>query len=219
MRWTGALLVFAACNSGGNAMVDGGADAPTDGQREPGVVVRWTPSARLPGPVITNVSVSNATFSVNLFEVVSPQGHDELERFDLEWSDDKQPTISSLPDAPPGDYQVVKVKLDSVELRGTWTNNGDQVKYRIETKFPFFTKQLPLAKTLDAGGSLPLSVGFDVGAALAAVNFALLAPHGGGGGGDDDDQGEDEDDVELEDGDPQMVTFRTAMFAGISLGD
>lgn len=215
MRWIGALFVIAACHSGGDAMIDGTVEPP-DAKADPGVHVRWMPTTALPGAAFEDdmqvVAVSQAVFGVALLEVVSPQGSTKLERFDLEWSAGKQPAGSGMPDATPGDYQIVKVKLDSVELRGTWFKKATNktLSYRIETRMPFFTRQLTFAaKLLEAGGSLPLAIDLDVASALKNVPFESLRAHGG------DDDGE----IELEDRDPQMNGFRMAMFNAIGFGD
>lgn len=228
MRWIGTLVVLAACHDGGSAMVDGPAGPPDTSAATPGVFVSWNAQPGVPGAITVGaaqIMITTAELGVGLFELVSPQGDVQSTRFELTWEDGGMPAQTVFRDAPPGEYQLAKLKLDgsshAVKLRGTWTLGAVTKTFKIETKNPFLTKQMAFSRTLEAGGQLPLGVQFDLTPALSVVDFASLPVRHGPGGGGDDDQGEDEDDdLQLQDDNPlQMQKFRTALFTGIQLAN
>jgi hypothetical protein len=220
MRWIGTLVVLAACHDGGGAMVDGPAGTPDTSAATPGVFVSW--NAQVPGTIAVStaqIRVATAELSIGLFELVSPQGDVQSQRFDLAWQDGAAPDQTVFHDAPPGEYQLAKLKLDgsdhAVEIRGTWTVAGVSKTFKIETKAPFPTKQIPFSRTLEAGGQLPIGVQLDLTPALSVVDFAALPVRRAS----NNDQGED-DDLRLEDDNPvQMMKFRAGLLAGIQLAN
>jgi hypothetical protein len=221
MRWIGTLLLIAACQGGGNATIDGSVGPADTSGTAPGLYVTWHAVPAVPGPVTSEVAVTEATFNVDLFEVIGDAGGDTVRRrYPLAWTAAAMPPQEVFHDALPGQYGSVSITFGGAEraytITGTWTHAGETKTFRIEDRVPLKI-MIPIAKALAAGDATTIEIDVGLAAALGAINFGMLDDHGthgpGGGGGGDGDE-----DLKLETGDPQMMGFRGRLQAAFAVG-
>src|SRR5512144_1663747 len=130
MRWTGVMLVFAGCNFSSTTRHDAPGEAGHDAQRGLGMFVDCNASPTLPGPLSDKMSVSDATFQLDHFQIVADAGSVTRSKYLLAW-DGAPPPQEAFPDAAPGVYS--KITLDMMggsfgdyayRIDGTWRDNG-----------------------------------------------------------------------------------------------
>src|SRR5262249_3061889 len=144
MRFLGALMVFAACHIGGGEPMtpDGASDGSrgSDGGDQPGLgmFVAWHANPHLPGVVSDKITVSDATFQLDHFQVIGDAGVDARtthSRYFLTWDGTGGPQQETFPLAPVGVYSKLALVMmsgnlgdQSYEIHGTFTDSGMAAK-------------------------------------------------------------------------------------------
>jgi hypothetical protein len=220
MRWIGTLLLLAACHDGGEATIDGPIGPADTSTTAPGLYVTWQAAPAVPGPLTTEIALTEATFNVDLFEVIGDAGGDTVRRrYPLAWTAAGMPPQEMFHDALPGRYGTVSVTFGGAErsysIVGTWTQAGQTKTFRIQDRIPIKI-MIPIAKMLAAGDATTIQIDVALALPLGGINFGMLDDHGthgpGGGGGGDGDE-----DLKLETGDPQMMGFRGRLQAAFAV--
>lgn len=220
MRFLGALMVFAACHTGGGEMP--GADASPDGssvvsdgpQSTLGMFVTWRADPPLPGDVTDNLTITDATFQLDHLQVVGDAGNDARtthSKYLLTWDSQGKPSQEAFPDAPVGVYSKISLVMmagalseDVYEIRGTWTDsNMPPQRFRIRDRVTL-SMSIDCDEELPAAGTANLAIKLDMKDALNSINFKLL----------EDEEGE----LELRDG-PQLIVFRERLKKAFKLDD
>ena len=220
MRFLGALMVFAACHVGGQAVdPDAAGDGNGPGSDGPnpalGMFVSWRADPALPGAVTDKITVTSATFQIDRLEVVGDAGVDARttrSKYLLSWDPGGKPSKESFPQAPVGVYSKINVVMavgnlseNLYEIRGTWTDSGAAPKsFRIRDRGLSLSAAVDCDKTLPAAGTANITLRLDLANALNGVNFKML----------EDEEGE----LDLRDG-PQLVAFRMRLRDAFELGE
>jgi hypothetical protein len=222
MRFLGALLVFAACHSGGDPVNPdapgdsdgGGSDAPGPAV---GMFVTWRAEPALPGPVTAEITVTDATFQIDHLQLVGDAGADARTtrtRYLLTWDTASKPGRETFPQAPVGVYSKINLVIATgtlsenlYEIRGTWTDIGTGAaprSFRIRDRGTALSVSVDCDKTLPAAGMASVQMRVDLRDALEGVNWGMLA------------SGDDE--IDLRDG-PQLMMFRTRLRQAFEVED
>ena len=212
MRFTGALMVFAACHFDGGTV---NPDAPGDGSgggsdgANPalGMFVTWRADPALPGAVTDKIAVTEATFQIDHLEVVGDAGVDSRTthaRYLVAWDAGTKPGQESFPQAPVGVYSKINVVMsvgnlseNIYEIRGTWTDTGMPARsFRIRDRGMALSISVDCDETLPAAGTARMALKLDLRNALESINFKMLA--------------DEDDEIDVRDG-PQLMMFRARL--------
>jgi hypothetical protein len=214
MRFLGALMVFAACHTGGDPV---NPDAPSDdggggsdgASSALGIFVTWRADPTLPGAVTDSIAVTEATFQIDHLQLVGDAGVDTRTtrmKYLLTWDSGQKPSQESFPLAPVGVYSKINMVMSTgnlsenlYEIRGTWTDietGAAPRPFRIRDRGGALSVSVDCDKTLPAAGMARVQMRLDLREALEGVGFKMLA------GGDDE--------IDLRDG-PQLMMFRTRL--------
>lgn len=196
MRFLGALLVFAACHSGGG--VSPGADAspdgpPVDTDASPsalGLWVTWRADPGLPGSVTDKVTVTSATFQMDRLQVIGDAGIGDARtthaKYLLAWDAQGKPAQERFPDAPVGVYSKILAVMmpgslgeNAYEIDGTWMNGGSQaMPFEIRDRL-VVSLSIDCDEDLPAAGSAMLGIKVDLKDALSSIKFEDITPTNG----------------------------------------
>lgn len=192
----------------------GGVDTPVDSQLGPsGLRVVWSSTPETwPGDLGPGIQLEQARFALNSLRVVGDAGPGDPRttignmEMGFAWdSGEQRPTDITFDDAPTGLYSQIAIVLDrtnsggnnnSYELRGHVQIGSETVEYRIQDDRPL-TFNVDVDETVSPGESAVIVLRINFQRAIASIDFSRLDI--------------DDDRVELEDGDPQMATFRTKL--------
>jgi len=172
-------MVLTGCQAGGSAMPDtpGGTD---DGMRPgPGMFVSWKANPALPGDVTDKLTVSEATFQLNHFQIVADSGGSMHSKYLLSWSQGTTPALEVFHDATPGVYSKASLDMGgslvafAYRIRGVWTDDRGAKPYKIEDDVPL-TVQIDCNQTLPAAGSAEIDLEVDLRDPLGVVSFKDL---------------------------------------------
>lgn len=206
MRHLGLLWMIAACHEAGTPAID----APDGPGANAGLFVTWGARPRLPGPLTASITLSQVTFGIDRFEVQSDaDGGTSRARYPLTWSAGATPVPETFPDAPSGLYSRVAITLggyydNAYEIEGTWLDRGKTKPFRIVDRGTLKTS-FELSATLAAGGAATIGIDIELADAVGGLDFHRL----------DDDDGE----LELLTGDPQLVGFRKRLADAFRIAD
>lgn len=210
MRSIGILLVFAACNVGSAAQPDA-PDKPGDGaQQGLGMFVRWRASPMLPGALSDKITVSDATFQLDHFQIVADAGGVTHSKYLLAWDDRAKPVQEEFPDAPPGVYSKITLVMMggnfgdyAYQIHGTWRDNAITKPFEIRDRVPL-SVSFDCNETLMAAGSSTVAIKVDLREAIGQIDFKNV----------DLDDGV----LELHDG-AELVSFRDRLLQAFTLDD
>jgi hypothetical protein len=206
MRHLGLLWMIAGCHEASPPIVDG----PSETSLEAGLYVTWGAHPTLPGPLTSSITLSQVTFQIDRFEVQSDaDGGTSHSRYPLIWSAAATPAPEAFPDAPSGLYSRVAITLggfyaNAYEIDGTWLDHGKTKPFRIVDRVTLKTA-FELSETLAAGGATTIGIAVELADALGGLDFHRLHDNNG--------------QLELLTGDPQLVGFRARLAAAFQVGD
>jgi len=202
MRSIGVFLVLAACNVSGPAAPDTPGE-PGDGPHHGlGMFVSWSASPMLPGTLTDKISVMEATFQLDHFQIVADAGSVTRTKYLLAWKGNDAPKQDMFPDAPPGLYSKITLSMmggsfgdDAFEIRGMWRDNGPPKNFVIHDDAPL-NLSIDCSETLAAAGSTTIAIKVDLKDAISGIDFKNV----------------DEEDgaYELHDG-PELSGFRSRL--------
>ncbi len=175
--------------------------------------VTWRATPALPGPITDRITVSDASFQIDHFQVVGDAGNDVRTthvRYLLTWKAGTTPQQEKFFQAPVGVYSKVALVMASFagedhtyEIHGTWRNAAGVTKsFEIRDEEHVYVS-VDCDEMLPAGGSADLTIKLDLVDALGGINFAAI-----------DEPGEDE--IKLEDG-LELVAFRGRLSRAFTL--
>ena len=200
MRRIGFLLLMTACHEAGTPVTDGptGTDVST---ATPGLYVSWRANPLVPGALTDRLTVTDVTFFVDRFEVLSDVNEGTSHsRYALTWTAGIKPSQEMFLDASPGVYSQVAITLGggfsqrAYEIRGTWRDNSNTTRrFKIDDRLLLKTS-LDLSETLTAGGIATIGIAVQLQEAIEGIDFRRLQEHDG--------------ELELETGDLQLNEFR-----------
>ena len=220
MRFLGALMVFAACHSGGG--VAPGPDASPDGSPTGsdgppsalGLWVAWRADPSLPGDVDGKITVTDATFQMDRLQVIGDAGIDARtthSKYVVAWDAQGKPTPERFPDAPVGVYsKILAVMMPGAlgeyayEIHGTWMNSGSPpMPFEIRDRL-VVSLSIDCDEELPAAGSAMMGIKVDLKDALNSVKWEDIVP--------------DDGVLELDSG-PQLVQFRDRLKKAFKLDE
>jgi hypothetical protein len=179
MRFIGVLMVFAGCQSGGTAMPDT-PEGTHDGQGpQLGMFVSWNAQPALPGPLTDKITVSEATFQLNHFQIVADSGNSMHSRYLLAWSSGMAPSQEAFHDATAGVYSQASLDLGGTlvnyayRIRGMWAGDKAPRPFEIRDDQPL-TVTIDCNKMLAAAGWTDIAITVDLRGALGSINFKDL---------------------------------------------
>jgi hypothetical protein len=220
MRFLGALLVFAACHSGGGVSpeVDASPDGPpVDTDASPsgrGLWVTWRADPALPGIVTDKVTVTDATFQMDRLQVIGDAGSGDARtthsKYLLTWNAQGKPAQERFPDAPVGVYSKILAVMmpgslgeSAYEIHGTWMNSSSQpIPFEIRDRV-LVSLSIDCDEDLPAAGSAMLGIKVDLKDALNSVKWEDIVP----------------DDGVLEVEGPQLLQFRDRLKKAFKLDE
>lgn len=180
MRSIGIFLVLAACNVSSPAAPDapgGPGDGPHHGL---GMFVSWNASPMLPGTLTDKISVMEATFQLDHFQIVADAGSVTRTKYLLAWNGNDAPKQDMFPDAPPGVYSKITLSMmggsfgdDAFEIRGMWQNGGPPKNFVIHDDRPL-NLSIDCNATLAAAGSATIAIKVDLKDAISKIAFQNL---------------------------------------------
>jgi hypothetical protein len=185
MRLIGVLMLLAGCDVGSPATPDtpGG---PGDGsQHGLGMFVDWHASPALPGMLTDKITVSDATFQLDHFQVVADAGSVTRSKYLLAWAPGTTPEQDVFPDAPPGVYSKITLVMmggtlgdDAYQIRGTWRDNGITTPFEVHDR-----NQLGISidcnATLSGGGAAAIAIKVNLADAISRIDFRSLEEDNG----------------------------------------
>jgi hypothetical protein len=181
MRFLGVLIVFAGCQNGGAATPDTPAGTDDGSQHGLGMFVSWNARPALPGMVSDKLTISEATFQLNHFQIVADSGGAMHSRYLLSWSAGMAPATEVFHDAPAGVYSKATLDIGGTlldhayEIRGIWTDDkGASWTYKIEDESPI-TITIDCNQTLTGAGMAEIAIEVDLRDALGAISFKGLS--------------------------------------------
>jgi hypothetical protein len=184
MRFIGVLMVFAACQPGSAPMPDtpGGTD---DGSPHGlGMFVSWNADPGLPGTLTDKLSVSEATFQLNHFQIVADSGGSMHSKYLLAWSSGMAPPQEVFHDATAGVYSKASLDMGgslaafAYQIRGVWNDDKGPKSFLIEDDIPI-TVVIDCNKMLSAAGSAEIMIRVDLRDPLGTIAFHDLEDEDG----------------------------------------
>jgi len=180
MRLIGVLLMVAGCQFSGTAEPDAPGGPGGDGAHDLGMFVTWKANPPIPGTLSDKLTVSDATFQVDHFQIVADAGNVMRTKYLLAWNPASTPTTPSedaFPDAPPGMYSKVSLVMMTgsfgdyaYQIHGTWRDNGMSQNFEIRDRAPL-TIGFDCTEMLGAAGSATLRIRLDLRDALSGIDF------------------------------------------------
>lgn len=184
MRLIGVLILLAGCHIGSVA----GPDA--SGEPGLGMFVNWNAKPMLPGRLTDKLTVSEATFQLDHFQVLSDFGAAATThaKYALTWGNDAVPQQEKFPNAPATTYSLISLVLMSAsfgqnayEIHGTWQDNGTTMPRRFVVRDQgSLAIEFGCNAMLPAAGSATIAIKVDLRNALSEIDFTSLDD-----GGDD----------------------------------
>lgn len=152
-----------------------------------GLFIEWRAAPAVPGPLTERLTVADAMFQLDHFQVTSDAGSSNTtrSRYALTWSAGGEPAEEAFPEAPAGVYSNVSLAMMgggpteySYRIEGTWRANDDTiVTYDIKDRSPLLLT-FDCDKTLTAGGAATLTISLDLEAAIDGIDFERLWEEG-----------------------------------------
>ena len=180
MRLIGVLMLLAGCDVGSPATPDtpGG---PGDGsQHDLGMFVAWNANPALPGMLTDKITVSEATFQLDHFQVVADAGSVTRSKYLLSWTPGGMPQQDVFPDAPPGVYSKIALVMmggnlgnDAYQIRGTWRDNGITKPFEIHDRGQLGIS-IDCNATLSGGGEATIAIKVNLADAIGRIDFRGL---------------------------------------------
>lgn len=209
MRFIGCLILLMGCHTGGVVVPDTPGEPGDGSQHGLGMFVDWRANPSLPGTLTDELTVSEAMFQVDHFQILADAGNVTRSRYLLTWEAETNPPQDIFPDAPPGVYSKVALVMmggnlgeDAFRIRGTWRDNGITIPFEV-SDINQLSISLDCDETLPAGGSASVAIRLDLRDAISGIDFTSL--------------GLDDDGVlELKDG-PGLITFRSRLQQAFTL--
>lgn len=179
-----------------------------------GLVVTWAsdPDTPWPGDLGDGVTIERAMFAFDSLRLVGDAAPGDprtsKRSFELVWENASAPADVGFPDAPGGVYSQLSILIDghvagpSIEWRGRARVNSVDYAYRITDDSPF-SLTLSIDKTLRPPDVTTLGLEIDFDNVLDAINFDMLDETGGV--------------LELDNADPQITVFRTALMDNVDV--
>jgi len=176
MRLIGVLLMIAGCQFSGMARPDA-PSAPGDGQHGPGMFVTWKANPTIPGMLSDTLTVSEATFQIDHFQIVADAGNVTRTNYLLAWNPTSAPNADAFPDAPPGMYSKVTLAMMTgsqgdfaYQIRGTWRDGGLTKNFEIRDGSAL-SVGFDCSEVLGAAGSATVGIKLDLRDALGGIDF------------------------------------------------
>ena len=223
MRLIGVLMMVCVGCHGGDPPAPDGAVTPDGPLPALGVRVSW--DAKIPGNVTENIVVTDASFQLEHFQLVSDAGADGRtthSRYQLRWAEGVKPDAESFPDAPVGMYQRISLDMRpggqppyAYQIQGLWRDDSgggsgstsgsddDMKPFRIVNTMGL---SLPIKcnVALSPGGSVSFGIKLDLEEALQRIDFGGLPEVGG---------------VRTLNGGPQLMELNMRMMKAFELDD
>lgn len=196
----------------------GDIDVPDAPPGTSGLVVEWSSApADWPSDLGDGVTIDRARFALDSLRVVGDAGPGDPRttasaiEMRFAWTDrSERPVDITFDDAPPGLYSQVALafdghtQVDSYEIRGEAVVGGQQLEYRIEDSDPL-AFNVGIDQMVNPGASAAVKLRINFVHALDSLDFATLDMKDG--------------KLELEQGDPQMATFRAKLVESFEIVD
>jgi hypothetical protein len=184
MRLIGIMMVFAGCQNGGSAMPDTPVGTDDGSQHGLGMFVSWNANPALPGNLSDKLSVSEATFQLDHFQIVADSGGSMHSHYLLTWSQGMVPPQEVFHDATAGVYSKASLDMGgslvnfAYQIRGTWNDDKGPKSFKIEDQVPL-TVLIDCNKMLSAAGSAEIAIKVDLSDPLGVVGFKDLEDEDG----------------------------------------
>lgn len=184
MRLLGVLMVFTGCQAGGSVMPDTPVGTTDGSQHGLGMFVSWNARPALPGMVSDKLTISEATFQLNHFQIVADSGNSMRSKYLLAWSAGMAPSQEMFPDATAGVYSKASLDLGgslvgyAYRIRVTWNDDKGPKPFEIVDVVPL-TIVLDCNQVLAAAGSAEIAIKVDLRNALNNINFKDLEDEDG----------------------------------------
>ncbi|HEY0481010.1 MAG TPA: hypothetical protein VGD37_26025 [Kofleriaceae bacterium] len=197
MRLLGVMLVCVGCHGPGSVAPDS-ATEPDGPVHALGMSVAWSANPAVPGEVTSKLVVTDVSFQLEHFQLVSDAGADVRtthSRYQLHWAAGAMPARDAFPDAPVSTYQ--KLSLDmrpgsqlpySYQILGTWRDESglgsgsggeDEVMpFRIVNPMAL-SFPIDCNVSLPPGGSASIGIKLQLQKALDHVDFKNVPVDGG----------------------------------------
>jgi hypothetical protein len=172
--------------------------------------VTWKANPAIPGTLSDKITVSEATFQIDHFQIVADAGNVMRTKYLLAWNPTSTPNPDGFPDAPPGMYSKVTLAMMTgslgdfaYQIRGTWRDSGSPKNFEIRDSAAL-SVGFDCSEMLGAAGSATVGIKLDLRDALGGIDFTKV----------------DEEDgvLELSDG-QQLVDFRSRLMSAFQLDD
>ncbi len=215
MRWVlpvGWLCAVAGCGTGTD-IVDA-LDAPGPGSV--GLILEWEAKPSIPGPISGDNTVTAIKLITENLRVVGDAGpgdpRTQVGSLELDWDQAGVPPAVLFPDAPPGLYSQVVLKLEgdesgddeAYEIRGT-AKVGDDLEDFAILDDEILSIVVDCNVQLQANEQKTIRMEIDFGAAINEVDFSALPVKS--------------NRRVLEPDDPQMPVFRAKLLGSFSVQD
>lgn len=213
MRLIGVVFVLGACHAGSVAGPDTPGGPGDDALHGLGMLVSWRANPTLPGVLNDKLTVTEATFQVDHFQLVADSVVDPASvthsKYQLVWDGGTRPEQDSFPKAPPGVYSQAALVMmggsfgeDAFRIAGTWRDLGPPIPFEIHDRNQL-SITLDCNETLPAAGSAMIKIKVDLRSAIGGIDFKKLTV---------DEDGE----LELHDG-QELLDFRDRLQDAFSL--
>jgi hypothetical protein len=173
-------MVLASCQAGNSVMPDtpvgGTDDGPQHGQ---GMFVSWHADPGLPGTLTDKLSVSEASFQLDHFQIVADSGTSMHSRYLVAWTAAMTPQQEVFHDATAGVYSKASLDLGgslvnyAYQINGVWNDGKGPRPFHIVDRLPL-TILIDCNKTLTAAGSAEIVIRLDLSDPLNVVRFKDL---------------------------------------------
>ena len=206
----GSLIACHTANPAGpdGATADGDGSGATAGLH----VAFESDPAPIPSLLDTGFTLETVVFKFDNLKVIGDAGPGDprttASNFIVKWDDQTTPPPIDFSSAPTGLYSKVSFQIDghliddSYIVRGHVTVSGTSYPFKVEDRSSL-SASLDCNLMLEAGGNETIKVKIAFKDALESVNWANVH--------------NDEGTLELDDTDPQIVTFHTKLSDSISI--
>lgn len=197
MRLLGVMLVCVGCHGPGSVAPDS-ATEPDGPAHALGMSVTWSATPAVPGDVTDKLVVTDVSFQLEHFQLVSDAGADVRtthSRYQLHWAAGATPAQDAFPDAPVAMYQ--KLSLDmrpgnqlpySYQILGTWRDEsglgsdggggGEVTPFRIVNPMAL-SFPIDCNVSLPPGGAVSIGIKLQLQKALDHVDLKGVPEVGG----------------------------------------
>lgn len=206
----GSLMACHTGSPGGpdGAMPDGDGSGGTSGLH----VAFISDPAPIPGLLDTGFTLETVVFKFDNLKVIGDAGPGDprttATNFVVKWDDQTTPPPIDFATAPTGLYSKVSFQIDghlideSYIVKGHVTVSGTSYPFEVEDRSSL-SLSLDCNRMLEAGGTDTIKVKFAFKDALESVDWSDVHNHEG--------------TLDLDDTDPQIVTFHTKLSNAISI--